>query len=831
MTPARTRIQRGAALAAAAAALGVVCLPAQSASAYSDPAAGGLSPRLAEISKPSFRAAPPVVQARRLGVAAAGPASLSEVGNRIVVDVRFERGAAAGADDVRAAGVQVLNVSSRYQTITAAARPSQLRDLASLSRVASVGEVLAPVMRGCAGSVTSEGDLQLDAAIARSDFGVDGSGVTVGILSDSFDTSGEVATSATEDVKSGDIPGSGNPCGHTTPVDVLENPSPSFEVGDEGRAMAQIVHDLAPGANLAFATAFFEDDPFDPQVGQFLFAENIERLARPVAQGGAGAEVIVDDVGYFEEPFFQDGPVATAIDKVVSEGVSYFSAVGNDNLIEEPSKNEISSWETPVFRDSAGCPPELEAISHNPDHCLDFDPEDPGEDETFGITVSPKRTLIVAVQWAEPWFGVESDLDAYLLDSSDKVLAASGGNSDNISGQVPAEVLAWKNEVATAKEVHLAINRCFGAICNQDASSTKKPRVKLILLQNGSGVTATEHPETSGEDVVGPSVFGHAGAPAAISVGAVRYNTVSSPERYSSRGPVTHYFGRVTGTTAAAALVPEEVISKPDVAATDCGRTTFFVPVESEPGIFRFCGTSAAAPHAAAIAALALQANPGLTPAQVRSALATTARPVGAFGPNAVGSGLVDAHGVLADVALPPVITIVNPPRPLSNNRSPSIGFTANRPVSFACSFDGAEPLPCTSPFTPLDPLTDGVHGFAVRGEDLAGKVGVSETVSFTVDTVPPRTFFSIRPRKTLRTRTRKAKAVFGFASSEPGSTFTCRVDGGLVRFCPPRFVKRFREGRHVLRAMAVDTAGNVDRTPATFRFKVKQVGRASRSR
>jgi hypothetical protein len=186
---------------------------------------------------------------------------------------------------------------------------------------------------------------------------------------------------------------------------------------------------------------------------------------------------------------------------------------------------------------------------------------------------------------------------------------------------------------------------------------------------------------------------------------------------------------------------------------------------------------------------------------------------------------------MIEDIALPPTISIVNPPPAVSRNRLPSIGFRANRPVSFACSIDGAEPAPCTSPFTPLDPLEDGPHGFAVQGEDIAGKVGVSETVHFTVDTVAPRTSFSKHPRRTLRTRHRRARAVFGFVSSEPGSSFTCRVDGGLVRFCPARFVRRFSDGRHVLRAMAVDAAGNIDKTPATFRFKVKQVGPDSRSR
>ena len=170
------------------------------------------------------------------------------------------------------------------------------------------------------------------------------------------------------------------------------------------------------------------------------------------------------------------------------------------------------------------------------------------------------------------------------------------------------------------------------------------------------------------------------------------------------------------------------------------------------------------------------------------------------------------------------MITIVNPPKAISSNRSPSIGFSANRPVSFACLLDG-EALPCTSPFSPPVPLADGPHGFAVRGEDRPGKSGSAHLVSFTVDTVAPRTSFRRHPRKTLRTRRRKAKAVFELASNEPGSQFTCRVDGGLVRFCPDRFVRRFGPGRHMLRAMAVDVAGNVDETPATFRFKVKRVG------
>ncbi len=227
--------------------------------------------------------------------------------------------------------------------------PADLEAVSRLSRVTGVTEDLAPITAttsSCPGSVISEGDTQLGAPAARANFGVDGSGVTVGILSDSFDNSG-ATTNAAADVASGDLPGTGGPCG-TTPVNVLEDSySQAQGATDEGRAMAQIVHDLAPGASLAFATAFFNSS-------ELPFADNVRRLAAPVASGGAGARVIVDDVAYLDEPFFQDGPVAVAVKDVTDAGASYFSAAGNDNLIN--GGNDVASWEAPAFR-SAGATP------------------------------------------------------------------------------------------------------------------------------------------------------------------------------------------------------------------------------------------------------------------------------------------------------------------------------------------------------------------------------------------------------------------------------------------------------------------------------------------
>ncbi len=139
-------------------------------------------------------------------------------------------------------------------------------------------------------------------------------------MSDSYDTNA-APNSAALDIATGDLPGAGNPFGNTQPVVVLQDwPASS----DEGRAMLQIVHDLAPKARLGFATA---------NGGEVGFASNIRALAgfpnEPNAVAGFKADVIVDDIIYLAEPFFQDGIVAQAVDEVAATGVSYFSSAGN----------------------------------------------------------------------------------------------------------------------------------------------------------------------------------------------------------------------------------------------------------------------------------------------------------------------------------------------------------------------------------------------------------------------------------------------------------------------------------------------------------------------
>ena len=146
-----------------------------------------------------------------------------------------------------------------------------------------------------------QSDVAVNGPAARST-GLSGAGVKVGIISNSFNVTGGAAA----DDAQGLLPASG--------VTVIqEGPAGS---DDEGRAMAELVHATAPGAQLYFATA-------DGGIGTFA--------ADVTALQNAGCQVIVDDVQYPDEPMFQQaGLLDTAINAAVAGGVDYFSAAGNN---------------------------------------------------------------------------------------------------------------------------------------------------------------------------------------------------------------------------------------------------------------------------------------------------------------------------------------------------------------------------------------------------------------------------------------------------------------------------------------------------------------------
>ncbi|MEL7038854.1 MAG: peptidase S8, partial [Cyanobacteria bacterium J06592_8] len=185
-------------------------------------------------------------------------------------------------------------------------------------------------------------------------------------------------TDAADDIASGDLPGG---------INVLDD----IWIGkDEGRAMLQIIHDVAPGANLAFHTA---------NGGTAKYAQGIAELSN------AGADVIVDDIRLFDEPMFQDGLIAQAVDSVVADGVSYFASAGNYGRL---------SYEN-AFSPSGQFLPNVNGELH------DFDPSS-RVDTLQQITIPANTGFTASFQWDSPLFSVSggsgspNNLNIYLFD-------------------------------------------------------------------------------------------------------------------------------------------------------------------------------------------------------------------------------------------------------------------------------------------------------------------------------------------------------------------------------------------------------------------------------
>ncbi|PSQ85063.1 MAG: hypothetical protein BRD30_11090, partial [Bacteroidetes bacterium QH_2_63_10] len=452
------------------------------------------------------------------------------------------------------------------------------------------------------GTAESEADSAHRVERTREDFGVDGAGQKVCALSDSYNQDGTALTSASDDVQSGDLPGPENPEGNTTPVDVVLDTD--SRGSDEGRAMLQLIHDLAPEATLGFHTALG---------GLPAFASGIRALA------DANCTVIVDDIRYNTEPFYQDGPVANAVDDVVNNDlngdgtrVTYFSSAGNDgqNSYEAPFRN---SGEPGVIDETF--------VAH------DFDSTS-AVDTRQAITISAGGTFqIFTFQWTDPSGQVEgssgpdTDIDISLVDESGTIVAESSSSNE----VVPVESLEYTSNANSDVTVNLVVEKAPG--------DPAPDEIKYVYNRPVIGDFKIEE-----YDPLGPTIFGHQMADGAMAVAAAPFfstapfrsdiDSSAFLETFSSKGGIPLLFDQ-NGDRLSSPVVRQ----KPEVTGTHFVDNTFFgsdIPDDAIGGIDEdsdpnFPGTSAAAPNIAAIAALIRQAAPTLTPTQVYDRLETTA--------------------------------------------------------------------------------------------------------------------------------------------------------------------------------------------------------------
>jgi subtilisin family serine protease len=425
-------------------------------------------------------------------------------------------------------------------------------------------------VRNSVGGASTAGDAIHRADAARAIFRVSGAGVKVGVISDGVDF-------LVDSQQSGDLPF----------VEVLFAGD-----GNEGTAMLEIVHDVAPGAALAFW-------------GPGTSAEMVQGIN---ALRDAGARIVVDDLSFFGEPKFQDGIIAQAGRAFAQNGRAYATSAGNRG------QEHYRSGYIPLF--GQAYPTSDYPSVHN------YNPGDPDLGNT--VTIPNGCSLTVHLQWSNPWGAANDDLDLFIGRSDDLAVLSSSENPQSGS-ENPFESAFWHNDTGGSVDVFIAVAEW--------ARRTTLPLVIDYFALPNCG-NALQYLITA------QGVAGNHAVNEVFSVAAVGAANPDLVEDYSSRGPHEIFFPAFESRPV------------PNISAVACVQTyTGQLGYFSNP----FCGTSAAAPHVAGVLALLAQASPALDSQQIRNLVMGTSIDLGPPGFEfTYGAGRVDAVNAIYSSPLPP---------------------------------------------------------------------------------------------------------------------------------------------------------------------------------
>jgi hypothetical protein len=528
-------------------------------------------------------------------------------------------------------------------------------DLVSLSENPNIREIrylLPPIVR--AGSVTSRAARAMRADVTATSLGVNGSGQTIGIISDSFAQTAVVRDGNTTPAKfaAGTLQGSRQQDSGDLPNTVIILRDDVADGTDEGAAMAELIYDVAPGSPLIFHAA-----------GRSR-AEMAEGIRNLCASGGA--DIVVDDILFLNESVYQDDVPALAASECVRAGKPYLSAAGNDG-------DQAYRY---IYKDSVGVIDE-EGVRLFPTGNDLHNWSSSGSDPFLELTIAANATVFVILSWNQPYSsvsaanGAQIDLDLYAT-TQESLLSlnpisgsffARSTNEQGVTGSPrgDASEIVTLTSGSSAQTFYIAVEHFAGS--QGDIPQQAGVPLEFRILLTGDQVTSVEYPYN------GPAVWGHSMAAGIAAVAAAAwwespefrpegYDSLEiDPEGFSSRG------GEQVLQFDSNGEYLQQTRSAPQFTAVDGNNNTVLgsnvaAPEDGEPDNFlNFYGTSAAAPNAAAVFALLKEAYPSATPAQLISAVQTSAIDIKGFGaavgPDEVtGSGLINAEAAASALAL-----------------------------------------------------------------------------------------------------------------------------------------------------------------------------------
>jgi subtilisin family serine protease len=339
-----------------------------------------------------------------------------------------------------------------------------LSNLTFLAQEAGIVSIMAQIPPFTS-RISTEGDVILHTNDLRNATNLTGQGVKVGIISDGVSSIENI-------IAAGELP------------DEVQTIRCTIG-GDEGTAMLQIVHDIAPDAELYF---------HDRGSSQIEFVQAMDALIN------SGCRIICDDITYVE-PFFEDGYIARNIrDRVLSYDILYITSAGN--FAQEHYQGTFSGYMDNGY----------------PWH--DFQGSNGSRDLKF--TAPPHSAGHIILQWDDMFFQSSNNYDLFLYNSEYREIGRSVKIQDGDDD--PMENCRFINNGDEPTDFYVRVVQAGG----------ETRTIEVYVLPMGG------NPVTVDPNVPEDSMFGQQAVTEAISVGAVGpENNFTTVQKYSSRGPVT----------------------------------------------------------------------------------------------------------------------------------------------------------------------------------------------------------------------------------------------------------------------------------------------------